>query len=342
MPRLMITLFYLIILVNHLCVFPLQASGGNAPLGLVSRNWLGKAVIPATTPAPTRTAVLIIAPARYGNSFTEKRWALGRKTWEQYMNSHPDVDCYFVTTADPKKGSKDSEQVWIEGDTIFVGDEYQEKYKCDRILFKTVAALKYLLPNYSHFVRTNVNTFFNLSNLHNYMETHHTSFLTTPNWEKNWYVTGYGMLFTRDVANHIVNEYERIAIEDPEFVSHRQADDFVITALVSGVWPETPNHPFRGCPSVPTRAAQLMTANSFAGNRITLYGVYLLPPITLQSAVEYCEQAGDTPILYRNREGLSLQELVQLYEYLLEKNYPALKPGILTEYLNLLDAPTAG
>lgn len=299
-------------------------------------DWVSSKIIESSDKVSARTAILIIAPPRLGNYSTELRWALGKKTWEQYMNCNPCVDCYFLQTAPPRKDKDDSEQVWIEGNTIYVGDIYQEKYGNDRILYKTIAALKHLSPYYTHFIRTNLNTFFNLSAVSAYMETHSASLFTTPVWQTAWYAIGYGVIFTKDVAEHIVREYERLETEGSELISHHHADDGAITALATGIWPYDPDHPFCCCSALPTAVRQVMCEDSFSTDRISKYGVLLLPPITLDTAIQYCEQAGDTPMLYRNREGFTLQELAKLYEYLLQKVYPEIHHNDLEEYVNSL------
>lgn len=57
-------------------------------------------MLSVTNRAPSRTAVLIIAPPVN----TNHRWLLGKKTWEQYMNCVPDVDCYFIQSTVPREG----------------------------------------------------------------------------------------------------------------------------------------------------------------------------------------------------------------------------------------------
>src|SRR3569832_2016894 len=101
--------------------------------------------------------------------------AIRKKVWEQYMNSHPNVDCYFLQGAKLREGN--FEQTWIEGNTIYIGDDSHER---GILLTKTIAALEKLLPNYTHFLRTNINSFVNLKALNEYTETHHQSMFTGP------------------------------------------------------------------------------------------------------------------------------------------------------------------
>ncbi len=291
-------------------------------------NWRQNAVIKATARKPARTAVLIIS-VPLENSPTSHRWKLGKKVWEQYMNSHPDVDCYFVQCTSSRSGQ---EEVWIEGNTIYIGDPHYAN-NGDRILYKTIAAIECLVPDYTHFIRTNLNTFINLKNVHEYMETHHQSFYTAAIWQTEWYSIGYGILFTADVAAHIASEYRRLEKMKRELLSASHADDCVLTSLATGVNPLLKQHPFRSCPTLPPGVRQGMSIESFGSPRISPYASYLLQPITLAQAIAYCEAAPPTMMLYRTREGFTITELAQFYEYLLQKNYPELPSIDLVGYV---------
>jgi hypothetical protein len=297
------------------------------------RGWKRSALIAPTHRMPARTAVLIIAPPVMGNCFVENRWRIGKKAWEQYMNSHPNVDCYFLQSRDPRPGSQ---QVWIEGNTIYIGDWWYEKYKSDRILYKTIAAMELLLPNYTHFIRTNLNIFLDLKRVNEYMEMHHQSFYTTPLWEKRWFATGYSMIYTADVALHMVKEYRRLEAAGDKFISPSHPDDYVLTSLATGVWPLQRNHPFRPSLGLPLSVRQLMCAASFATETESQYGVLLNPPISLRLALQRCADAPDTVMLYRTKEGLGLVELAHLYQHLLRKHYPELTSVDLVEYAKSL------
>ncbi len=299
-------------------------------------NWSKSYVLAPTEKKSARTAVLIISPPRIGNSLNESRWKLGKKMWEQHMNSHPNVDCYFVQSTNRKLGETGSDQVWIEGNTIYVGDWWYDRYKSDRILHKTIVAMEALLPHYTHFVRTNLNTFLNLKNVNEYMETHHQSFYSAPVWQTAWYAIGYGIVCTADVAEHMTSEYRRLEKMGEELISPAHADDCALISLATGVWPYDEIHPFRCCPSLPCGVRQLMSEDSFSATRLARYGALLLPPISLSQAMHFCKYAKDTVMLYRIREGLSLGELAQLYGHLLQKCYPTLPCIDLEEYVESL------
>ncbi len=291
---------------------------------------------------PARTAVLIMSPPdtlNISSGRRECRWQLGKKVWEQYMNVHPNVDCYFLQDTKVRKGA--SEQTWIEGNTIYVGDDSNE----DRgiLLSKTIVALEKLLPNYTHFFRTNINTFLNLKALNEYAETHHQSMFTGPLWQESWYLFGYGVLFSADVATHIVNEYRRL--EDSYVLSSdlQFAEDAILTSLATGVFPYydyiehiegTPE--FTCCPTLPLGVRQLMCGSSFATTRLSQYGVELYPAPSFEQTIDYCSQGLNSAMLYRIRSGFDLDKLAEVYEYVLNNIYPELPKFDLVEYAKSL------
>ncbi|MFI0434859.1 MAG: hypothetical protein ACH350_03890 [Parachlamydiaceae bacterium] len=287
-------------------------------------------ILQPTKEKPSRTAVLIIAPPNLVGNGNVLRWKLGKKVWEQYMNAVPDVDCYFIQYTKRTDASR-QEEVRLEGNTIYIADEWFDHYGSDRILHKTIAAIEFLLPDYTHFIRTNLNTFLNLHYVRQYTRTHHQSMYTGPLWQGEWYVIGYGILFTEDVAMHMVSEYRRL--EGMEIVSHHRADDCILTSLATGIYPFEPSeHWFCCSPTLPLGSRQLMCQQSFSTHRLSQYGALLLPPISLDEAKKYCESARHSVMLYRIREGLTLVELAELYDFLCRSIYQDLSIIDLKEY----------
>lgn len=323
---LLILLIFLFLLDTHLIGDEFQNS---------LNDWKENTVLIKQPNKQAHTAVLIIAPPVMGNSFVENRWKIGKKVWQQYMNSHPNVDCFFVQTTHRKLGCTE-DQVWLDGDTIYVGDSWYDEHQTDRILHKTIMAMEFLLPNYTHFVRTNLNAFLNLKHLNDYMETHHDSFYTTPLWQDSWYTIGYSIMYTSDVAEHIVKEYRRLEKSQNELISPDHADDGALTSLATGVWPYDKEHPFRCCQTLPLGVRQLMSKESLTTKRLSQYGVLLTPISSLEEAIHYCNHGGNSIILYRTRDGLNLYEIVQLYQFLMKKNYPELSCIDLQEYLKTI------
>jgi hypothetical protein len=294
---------------------------------------------------PARTAVLIVCPRNIGNEYAPCRWQLGKKVWEQYMNVLPNIDCYFVQTKKLREGT--SEQTWIEGNTIYVGDSLDEDPAI--LLSKTIAALEKLLPEYTHFFRTNVNAFVNLKLLNEYAETHHQSMFTGPLWQQPfWYLLGYGILFSADVATHIVNEYRRL--EGSYIVSHYPPEDLILTSLATGIFPyydyikehnlqigfTKEDLEFTRCPTLPLGVRQLMCGASYSTTRLSLYGVQLFPILSFEETIDYCSRGLNSAILYRIRNGLDLDKLAEVYEYLLNNIYPELSEFDLVKYAKSL------
>jgi hypothetical protein len=148
------------------------------------------------------------------------------------------------------------------------------------------------------------------------------------------YTIGYAIFFSADVAAHIVSEYHRL--ENEELISPNHADDGALTALATGLWPYDKHHPFRCCPTLRKGIRQLMCHSSLETTRLSNYGALLIPPITLETAINYCKMAPDTMMLYRTNGGLNLKEIAQFYEHLLQKHYPQLKCESLVEYMDSL------
>jgi hypothetical protein len=289
-------------------------------------------------PQPAKTAVLIIAPTVFGHCFVTNRWRIGEKVWEQYMNSHPNVDCYFMVCTHQRKDRDSDDQVWLEGNTIYVGDWWFDQYQSDRILHKTILAMEWLMSkNYTHFIRTNLNTFLDLDLADKFMQTHHQSFFSTPMWQNAWYAVGYSIWFTADVARHMVKEYHQLEIENFDLISPHRADDVVMTSLATGIYPALKKHPFTPCPSLPIGVRQVMCKGSLPKTRLSELAAWLAPPINFHDAMKYCYEAPSTVLIYRTRGGLSLAELGQYYNYLLARHYPHLNCQDIYKYASQLE-----
>jgi hypothetical protein len=294
----------------------------------------GFVLLDSTDRKPARTAVLIMTSPDIPNTYKTCRWELGKKVWEQYMNIHPNVDCFFLQNIKLRKLT--SEKTWIEGNTIYVSDELYQSYGHAS---RTIAAIEKLLPNYTHFFRTNVTAFLNLKKLNEYAETHYQSLYTGPLWQEAWYVFGYGILFSADVATHMVNEYRRLKDSYVLSFDRHFPEDATLASLATGIFPYydyighvkgTPE--FNCCPTLPFGIRQLMCESSFSATRLSQYGVLLFPPPSFEQAINYCSQALNSAILYRIRGGFDLDKLAELYEYLLNNIYPELPKFDLVEY----------
>jgi hypothetical protein len=311
-------------------------------LSAIQQDWKPGAfeLLQPTERKPARTAILIMTPPDKFDlnlrGYSDCRWCLGKKAWELYMNAHPNVDCYFLQSTKIREGS--SEQTWIEGNTIYIAENYEDR---GILLSKTIAALEKLLPNYTHFFRTNVNAFVNLKKLNEFAETHHQSMFTAPLWQQPfWYILGYGILFTADVGTHIVNEYKRL---EHYYMPWNPPEDLMLTSLATGVFSyydyikhQRGDPEFTCCPTLPLGVRQLMCGSSLSTTRLALYGVQLLPTPPLEEAIHYCHAGMSTAILYRLHAGYDLDKMAELYEYLLNNIYPELPKFDLVRYAKSL------
>jgi hypothetical protein len=182
----------------------------------------------------------------------------------------------------------------------------------------------------------------NLKALNEYAETHHQSMFTGPLWQQPfWYLLGYGLLFSADVATHIVNEYRRL--EGNYMVSHHVPEDLALTSLATGVFTfydylghKEGDPEFTCCPALPLGVRQLMCGSSLTTIRLSMYGVQLFPAPSFEQTIDYCNRSMNTAILYRIRSGYDLDKLAELYEYLLHNIYPELPKFDLVEFTKSL------
>jgi len=282
-------------------------------------------IIPKGKLEEPKIAVLIIHAPLLNESHNEhviiKRWRLGIECWKKYMRLHSSVDCYFVKPASLCANNGDA--IWIEDDTLYVYDPHFEKTEQDRILYKSIKALDFLSDKYTHFVRTNLNTFWNLYQLYDYVSNHTGSYYTGPDWESGSYPIGYGIIMTQDVARHIVDEYHRL--QKTSYVSHERADDGVLMSLAYGIDPWLTQDPFKKFPKFPTAQKLLMSKDSGLSKEINYDYASLLQnvrPLNYKNVLKLALKAPKTCILYRSRgDGLNLEEIQMLYDELLKKTY---------------------
>ena len=94
------------------------------------------------------------------SSDTEPVYAEHRKVWSSYMNSNPQIECYFIQYRDGPQ-TIEGNTFWLTGTESFPG-----------ILTKTLDSLEYFLKNdYDFIVRTNMSSLWNFDVLLKYLET---------------------------------------------------------------------------------------------------------------------------------------------------------------------------
>jgi hypothetical protein len=277
---------------------------------------------------PSQTAILIICPPEefLPRNPVLERWYLGKILWEKVMNLNPKVDCFFLRTLACTKNEEAREPVFIKENTIFVRDsEYRPEIGADDILLKTVRAIESLQPRYTHFVRTNLNTFINIHSLVTYNDFHHSSMYTTPTWE-SWYPIGYSIFFTADVGKHIVSEYNRLkALGEPRL---KVVDDGALCYLATGIvmGQKQDNHPFKCCPNLERGAQYVMSTDTYPPSAIRRWGTALNLGMSFGDACKLIDESPRDSLLFRVKGGYSNKEQIMLYNKMLHKYYPGVAP----------------
>jgi hypothetical protein len=294
------------------------------------RGWEKFQVIQETPRKSAKTAVLIIHPPGDENTELDEnsRWYVGKRTWEKYMNSHPKVDCYFIKCVKPDQMPFNGKKVLQRGNYLYVSDP-NYIYGLDDILYKTVQSMDFLASRgYTHYFRTNLNVFLDLKKLNEYLESHASSMYTTF-MNEMWYPVGYSILYSSDVATHIVSEYKRISgnreIKNRLHPSNCP-DDAGLCMLALGVWygHSSSEHPFKCCSSLTSGVSQRMCAASVNPGRYTKYGMLLIPPLSYKKIKYRIMNKNNTVMIYRLKADLNLEENKEVYNLLLKMHYPEL------------------
>ena len=157
-----------------------------------------------------RVAVLIIS------SDEKQRWILEKSIWKQYMNSHEEVDCFFLETdlSLPSKSVKVSDNLIKVGceDGIMKG-----------IFRKTILALQHLENKYDFYIRTNLSTFWRFDLLLPFLHDIYKKDVFYGGWAwkeltENQYISGFSIIVNKKVCNLLVKEglkhYEKSGRDD--------------------------------------------------------------------------------------------------------------------------------
>lgn len=147
-----------------------------------------------------------------------------RSVWEKYMNIDSDIFCIFIKY----NPNIDNEILYEENkNTLYI--KGIEKYECKSILFKTIRALKFCHENfeYKYIVRTNLSSFWNFSNLKEYLkQRQHGKYLigwlvNNKNHCEIQFISGTGIIIPNNLVplifNHKDTKYIMDDIEITEF-----------------------------------------------------------------------------------------------------------------------------
>ena len=170
-----------------------------------------------------RVAVLIIS------SDEKERWILEKSIWKQYMNSHKEVDCFFLETdlSIPSKSVKVSDnhiQVGCE-DGILKG-----------IFRKTILALQYLDNKYDFYIRTNLSTFWRFNLLLPLLNNIDSKGIFYGGWAWKDYISGFAIILNKKACSLLVKE-------GMKHYDEAGRDDVLIGKIMRKISPETSHTP---------------------------------------------------------------------------------------------------
>ena len=126
--------------------------------------------------------------------------------WKKYMNLHPNIRSFFV---------KGNAEEYVESETIYVksGENY-----IPGILEKTVKSMEYIQNNYEYddIFRTNLSSFVDLYKLYEFVHLESTQsieyggIILTPSDIPFGYISGAGILFSRNTTEYIINNQSKL------------------------------------------------------------------------------------------------------------------------------------
>ena len=130
-------------------------------------------------------------------------YAQHREVWRTWMHSHPNVDCWFLQYSPLVLGPTRTK------DTLF----FRGTERYGSILAKTLDGLAYFLPRapYTHVVRTNLSSVWNLPVLLEHLATLPSTRLYAGVECTGAYVSGAGIVMSRDIAELLLAQ-RRIAM----------------------------------------------------------------------------------------------------------------------------------
>jgi hypothetical protein len=131
------------------------------------------------------------------SSDNEQIYAEHRKIWSSYMNSSPNIDCYFIQYGNESQ-KLDGNILWLTGKESF-----------NNIIRKTVDSIEYFLNlnHYDFIIRTNLSSFWNFNSMLRMLETLpkekiYAGFIGNHNGIP--FASGSGFILTADMCNLLI------------------------------------------------------------------------------------------------------------------------------------------
>jgi hypothetical protein len=140
------------------------------------------------------------------SSDTEPVYAEHRKIWLAYMNSNPQIKCYFIQYRDGVQA--------LEGNTFWLSG----KESFDKIINKTIDSFDFFIKSdsYDFIIRTNMSTLWNFKALIAHLETlprqrvYNGQMLRYQYNDDMKYIAGSGIILSQDIAKLIVENRELV------------------------------------------------------------------------------------------------------------------------------------
>lgn len=140
------------------------------------------------------------------SSDTEPVYAEHRKIWLSYMNSNPQIKCYFIQYKDGDQTLEDN-MFWLSGKESF-----------DNIIKKTIDSFDFFIKNdsYDFIIRTNMSTLWNFKALIAHLNTlprqrvYNGQMLRHQYNNDMKYIAGTGIILSQDVAKLLIENRELV------------------------------------------------------------------------------------------------------------------------------------
>lgn len=142
---------------------------------------------------------------------TNEVYNLHKQVWLRYMNSNPNINCFFIEYSTSEDFS--NENIIIKGNTVFIKGIESYNPGCRE---KTFDCFEYFMNNkklyeYNYIIRTNMSSLWNFKTLIKHLETLPTREVYSGvigSYSNINFVSGAGMIITPDIVELLVKNRE--------------------------------------------------------------------------------------------------------------------------------------